>query len=141
MGSAVRGDSPIASVTRSSHPEPASGDRKTDWNIDRHCALNLKNKNLSFSIKFVFVSREEEMRERCNSRCFYFVPRREETCEEVMSNRGSGWPENVRKTNLVPNMKFKAIVLILSRLGGIGVCVRVCACASARMSVCMCVHT
>ena len=71
-------------MTRCSHTVPGSGDRQTDWNIDRHCALNLKKKKKKenkkktlrfFSIKFVFVSREEERGRGFLSNFFWFKKR------------------------------------------------------------------
>lgn len=116
---------------------------KTDWNTDRHCALNLKNKYIYKHIKkkkktwVFFFPLSLFLRGRKWEfffQVFFFffflflVWRREQICEGVMRknknkktgcrNRWSGWPM-WGKFNLVPNAKFKALVLIPRRTDGI----------------------
>lgn len=70
VGSCVRADGPISYATGC----PRCRDRRPDWDADRYCALNLKERIFKKTGRF-------------SSRCFFvllfFVPRREQTCEEM----------------------------------------------------------
>lgn len=129
--------------------------RQTDWNIDRHCALNLKKKknkkkNLSFfPFKFVFVSREEEKTERFSSRFFFFFffscccfgsKKRTDLWGSDEKNEwkqkgGSGWPTwggekvwcQTRNSRRLSSFRVE-----WTASGSVRACTRVCVCLCVR---------